>query len=557
MRLCGILFPKFVLDGLVTGASVNYFLVVIIAFLCTFVPLAVAREYIESVYDPKITFIRFQFLALYYKKCMSMKYEYTESPEMLDKVEESCAAVGASNKGLANYIKQSIDIVVCIFSLCIYFAMIVKLEKWVFLILLFSAVILYCLQSYANNYAYQKEKEKANINRKVSYLRYVMCKDTFGKDIRLFNMGEWLCGIQRKNIAEYIFLIKKILLRFKVSSLMNAALGVLREGVIYMYLIKEVLEHNLSIGNFTMYLSLFFSFSNILSDFTKNMANMKGENLIINHFRGFLEFEEEYCGTNIERNRKGETCPEIKLENVSFCYPNTNKYILRNIDLTIHAGEKIAIVGENGEGKSTLIKLICNLYEPTKGEIYFNDTNIKDIPKEIYYEQLAVIFQEVNILEFSIAENIAMCSEQLIDSACLKKAIEISDLEEKMNQLQKREKTFLGKSIDVDGIALSGGESQKLMMARAYYKNSGLIILDEPTAALDPIAEKNIYEKFHKITADRTAVFISHRLSSTKFCDRIIVVADGNILEEGTHEELMTANGYYAKLFYTQAQYYL
>ncbi len=347
------------------------------------------------------------------------------------------------------------------------------------------------------------------------------------------------------------------MVRYRLNSYINAICTILREGIIYIYLVFEVLHSKISIGDFSMYVALFFNFSNILSEITVNLADIKGENLIINNFRKFIEYDEDTESSNTCRwNQKGEAC-EIRLENVFFHYVDTERDIIRDLNLVIHPGEKIAVVGENGAGKSTLVKLICNLYEPASGEIYVEGKNIKDFSKKEYFKKISVVFQDANILEFSFAENIAMCSRKFIDEKRLNEAIEKSDLEGKLNKLSKKENTFIGKNIEEDGVLLSGGESQKLMLARAYYKDSRIVILDEPTAALDPIAEKNIYEKYDELVENRTAIFISHRLASTKFCDRIIVLGEGKIVEEGTHEQLMEKNGKYAQMFRIQAQYYV
>ncbi len=198
LPVCGVLFPKFVLEGLTTHKSAEYFIGVLLAFACVLVTLTAGKEYIEAVYDPKITYIRFQFLSLYYKKCMCMKYEYTESPEMLDKIEESCAAVGSSGKGLAVFIKMIMDILIGAISIIIYGCMLVSLKKWVLLILFFNAAIMYLLQYHAYGFACRNEDKRCNLNRRVSYLRTAMCESAYGKDIRLFDMGDWLCNIQKK-----------------------------------------------------------------------------------------------------------------------------------------------------------------------------------------------------------------------------------------------------------------------------------------------------------------------------------------------------------------------
>lgn len=247
---------------------------------------------------------------------------------------------------------------------------------------------------------------------------------------------------------------------------------------------------------------------------------------------------------------------EISLKNVSFSYPGSNKEILHNLNLTIHGGEKLAVVGLNGAGKTTLIKLICGFYDPTQGEVLLNGHDIKEYNRLKYYALFSAVFQQFSILETSILENVTQSHGEINREkalACLERA----GLHNKVSSLTNKEDTHIGRIVYDDGISLSGGELQSLMLARALYKDAPILVLDEPTAALDPIAENSIYQKYNDMTAQKTSIYISHRLASTRFCDRIIFLAHGAIEEEGTHQSLIDAGGSYAKLFQIQSKYYL
>lgn len=225
------------------------------------------------------------------------------------------------------------------------------------------------------------------------------------------------------------------------------------------------------------------------------------------------------------------------------------------MNLTIHPGEKLAIVGLNGAGKTTLVKLLCGLLDPTEGRVLLNGIDVRLFNRQEYYELFSAVFQEFSILNVTIAENIAQCAQD-IDDARVQACLDQAGLTQAVAQLPQGVKTYVGREVFLDGVLFSGGETQRLMLARALYKDSPILVLDEPTAALDPLAENDIYLKYNDMTRGKTALFISHRLASTRFCDRIILLSDGGIAEEGTHESLLADGGAYAQLFEVQSRYY-
>jgi ABC-type multidrug transport system fused ATPase/permease subunit len=244
-------------------------------------------------------------------------------------------------------------------------------------------------------------------------------------------------------------------------------------------------------------------------------------------------------------------------ENVSFCYPYQSEPSLKNINLTINNKERLSIVGENGAGKTTLIKLLMRFYEPTTGRILLNGMDIRQIDYRKYLDIFSSVFQDFKLFAFRIVDNITSLQGSAAEARKVEESLVKAGIHEKIQSLEKGLDTYLYKLYEEDGVELSGGESQKLAIARALYKDAPVVVLDEPTAALDPRAEFEIYTKFLQMVDNKTAVFISHRLSSARFCDRIVVLKDGAIAESGSHDELMARNGYYAELFNMQAQFYV
>ena len=338
------------------------------------------------------------------------------------------------------------------------------------------------------------------------------------------------------------------------NSIFAHGISMISQACVYTILIFSVIDRNMSIGNFTLYLGLSTTFSSALTQFLNSMGSFKERSMQVDDFRSFMDLKTDDETDCIPVPKAEKYTFEFK--DVSFQYDGAEDYALKHLTLTLEAGQKLAVVGLNGAGKTTFIKLLLRLYDVTEGMILLNGTDIRKFKRSEYYKLFSPVFQNVEIFAFPMAENVSMKRPGDTDRALSKACLIQAGMQEKLDSLSEGVDTQLLKVLHDNGIDLSGGEKQKLALARALYKNAPVIVLDEPTAALDALAEYNLYKNFNEMIGNKSAVYISHRLSSTRFCDSIAMFKAGEMVEYGTHDELLKAGGAYAEMFEIQAQYY-
>lgn len=550
-----IFLPKFLIDELTGLKRPNVLINILIVFFIISSISNFLTTYLDNIAFPKMLLIRLKFMNLMQEKCMTMDFEYTEDSKILNDIETCSKAIGDNTNGIEGVYHKLFELFGAVIAFLGYITIVLTLSPWILLYLLANVSFVYYLTMKIKKYRYSKKDDLSNYSRKRNYIYDIMYNFSYGKDIRIFNLSLWLqdkFNLFNNSKVNIESTIKNK--EFKVS-IVSIILLLIREGLVYFYLIHNVLKGTMSIGNFTMYFTTISGFASWMQTILDNIAHINAQNLYINDFRDFLEFENKKENNKLNNIPK-DTTYEIEFKNVSFKYPNSDRYIYKNLSLKIKKGQRLAIVGINGAGKTTFVKLITRLYEPTEGEIFINGINISTLNKSEYYKLFSVVFQEIKVFAFSIAENIALIENELIDRNKVIQCIRKAGLANKVNSLENGIDTSLLKILDSQGIELSGGENQRIALARALYKNGKVIILDEPTSALDPIAEYNIYKKFDEMIEDKTAIYISHRLSSTRFCDVIAFFEDGEIKEYGTHDELMKKEGNYYSMFNVQASYY-
>lgn len=485
----------------------------------------------------------------------------TSFPNILDtgfdkSVEKSVGAC-SSNQDAVEAIWQTLtDLLTNLLGFGAYLVLLSGLHPFLLAVVVVTTAAGYLVSLRTNRWIYQHREEEEEYSNRMGYLRRTCTDRANAKDIRLFGLQPWLGDVWERVIRLFSDYLRRRELHYLWIDGADLVLTFARDGIAYAYLIWLALTEGLPASQFLLYFTAVSGFTQWVIGILDKGATLHRQSLEISRIRETLDWPEPFRLTGGKPLPRDPNLPcEIRFDHVSYRYPEADKDTLHDIDLTIHAGEKLAIVGLNGAGKTTLVRLACGFLDPTEGRVLLNGQDIRDFNRRDYYALFSAVFQDFSLLEASVAENVAQRVEG-IDTGRVMACLDQAGLTEKVMSLPKGVATAIGRQVFEDGVELSGGQTQRLMLARALYKDAPFLVLDEPTAALDPIAENDIYLKYNEMTAGKTSLFISHRLASTRFCDRILFMKDGQIAEEGTHESLMALGGGYAKLFKVQSRYY-
>ena len=482
-------------------------------------------------------------------------YINIEASDRRKVITKAFEAIETTYRGIEMLLKQTPLVCINLVGLLIFSVLLAIYVPFILLILVVMTLINYFLTKRANNYL---ANMKSRLNDEF-YEMYYLSKDStnpnYGKDIRLYGLQKWFDELFVKLTKNRRNVVKKIEKRFMSANVSNTIFLFIRDLIGYSVLLGLVINQKIDLTTFIFLTGIIAGFSMWLNGFTSSFNYLRSSNVCVNDYRKCISVDSEY-------NKEGTstkylTYPlTVEFKNVTFSYPESAKPTIEDLSFTIQSGEKIALVGDNGAGKTTIIKLLCGLYKPEAGTIHINGVDINKFNIQDYMSLLSVVFQDSEPLSLTIENIISCCKPEDVDYDKMWKSITEAGLKDKVMSLELKEKTFITQMFDESGVRLSGGEIQKLMLARSLYKNAKLLILDEPTAALDPIAEEQLYIKYKQLVKDCTSIFISHRLSSTKFCDRILFLDKGKITEQGTHQELMRSNKQYYEIFNLQAKYY-
>lgn len=484
-------------------------------------------------------------------RTISMDYALSEQEEVRVKMQNANQACRNNDEGIEGFMNLNVQLAINVLGLLIYMCIISSIHPLVVVVLLGLSAVQMMTYRYAKNYERRNRDQRSRNAITRQYIDQQVYEVAAGKDIRLYRLYQWLGRIYRRLNVENKELIAKEQIRYYWNDLAGLLLQFLRDVICYGYLLY-LLTQGMEISLFVLYLGVISGFAGWFGKISDVVSKLSRCFYQVCDIFTYLDLEDS-------KGRSGklsEGAPlDIVFDHVSFSYPGSEEKVLNDVSFRIRPGEHLALVGLNGAGKSTLVKLLCGLYTPTEGAVIVNGQNLQTLDQKWYFRQLAVIFQDPLVLSVSVEQNVSGQTNERMDRKRCQEALERAGLGDKIRSLPQGAGTYIHKDLE-DGVELSGGEIQKLILARALYKQAKLLLLDEPTAAMDAIAEQETYEQYQKLLRDRSVLFISHRLASTRFCDQILLLKDGKIAEKGTHGQLMEQNGFYAELFKVQSRYY-
>lgn len=488
-------------------------------------------------------------------KAVSTSYPNSSDPSLLQEKERADRALDSNSSAGEAIWRVMTEIFQNLLGFGIYLALFLSLDPVLILLAVATAALSYVCSLRTNKWSYDHRQEGAALGQKMSYIRQTAGDRGALKDIQIFGMSSWLRQVHDAVLKLFrAFQLREQRVRL-LGDLAEVALTFLRNGAAYGYLLALALGEGLSVSEFLLYFTAVGNFTTWVTGILKGFGELHQFSLELSSVRSYIEAPEPFRMEGGKAIEPDTSLPyTLELRDVSFRYPNTETWALRHVNMKFQVGSRLAVVGENGSGKTTFIKLLCRLYDPTQGEILLNGIDIRKYSYRQYIDLFSVVFQDFQLLAFPLGQNVAAAVE--VDKGRAARCLEMAGFGKRLAALPQGLETPLYKEFDESGVQVSGGEAQKIALARALYKDAPFVVLDEPTAALDPVAEMEVYENFDKIVGDKTAVYISHRLSSCRFCDDIAVFDHGHIVQQGNHDALVEAPGKYQELWHAQAQYY-
>ena len=556
LNLINLYVSPVILSVVERHASVTELLLTILEFVLGIIFVSAASTYVNTNTMYGRVSVRGEIINLLNRKAATTSYPNVDDDGFRKLLAKSSECINDNRAATEAIWSTLTTLTTNLLGFLIYFTLLSPVQPFLILTILVTTMIGYFFSNYVNGYGYRHREEEAEYERHMGYLQGRAKDLDTAKDIRIFGMRTWLEDLYGKAMEAYTAFHRRAQNVYIWAKIADLVLTFLRNAIAYAFLIGLVIRNGLGVADFLLFFTAVGGFTQWISGIFGGLNILYKQSLDISTVRECLEYDEPFqfdSGEPIEAESDRKYV--IRLDHVSFRYPGADKDTLTNINLTLHPGEKLAVVGLNGAGKTTLIKLICGFLDPTEGRVLLDGKDIRDFNRADYYTMFSAVFQSFSLLAGTIAANVAQ-TDVGIDMERVKECVEKAGLRTKIESLSDGYETYLNREVYEGAIQLSGGETQRLMLARALYKNAPIIVLDEPTAALDPIAESDMYQKYNEMTSGRSSIYISHRLASTRFCDRIIMIDNAGISEEGTHDELLRRGGKYASLYEVQSKFY-
>ena len=561
---CGVsasLLELFVVPAILTalerGVSTGELVWLIAWFTLGMVGVRALREYLDTnAIFGRILVRSGLCLDLHMTFCRT-SFPHIEDPDYIKRIKKASRCLDGNDDAGEAIWKTVTELLTNLISFAVYLLLLCRVGPWVALLCAALSAVSYFAGERIRAWRYRRREEEAALLHKMDYVIFRSRDMKLAKDIRIFGIGPWLSDLYDKYARLFQDFYAKSMRVYLWADLLDMGLALLRNGAAYGLLIAMALRGELGAAEFVLYFTAVSGFNQWVTGIFSGLGQLHRQSLELSVLREVADTPEPFQFAD------GKPLPvkekhlyQLELRDVSFRYPGAEQDTLSHVNLTIRPGEKLAVVGKNGAGKTTLIKLLCGFYDPTQGQVLLDGEDIRQYDRRDYYRHFSAVFQQFSVMAGTMAENVAQTTGDKVDLPRMWDCLERAGVAEKIRALPQKENTHLGREVYLDGVDLSGGQMQRLMLARALYKNAPVVVLDEPTAALDPIAESDLYQRYSDLTGTCTSVYISHRLASTRFCDRVLLVEDGGIAEEGTHEELLKQGGRYAYLFDIQRKYY-
>ena len=544
---------KFSIDMLTNGNDIERYIYTILSLIVICFILRTTQSFLNYKRDVCGNMIGIRMYEKLYRKTMNLDYEMLLDKNIMERRELALKVI--DDMHITLFTQSFKTICTNIIVLVGLISLISTMNFWV----VCFAVIIVMINAYAASYRKKAERKLDNdfvsVNRKIDYFFDIGSDFSYSKEIRVYHMIEPLLLIYRKLMNTTKKLVQKLLRILLTCRIVSSVLSSLLDIMMYISLgYKVIVSKAISVGDFSLYLSTIRQFDSCMTEIVTAHIDINNHGQYVQQYLEFIDMQTVAEKSKLKLKKMKNLI--FTFENVFYKYPNQEEFAISNLNLTINSGEKLAVVGENGAGKTTLVLLMLGMIEPTRGRVLLNGVDIREYEIDDYLKNFSTVFQDYKIFQFKIKENVNALDESSDSEDKINEAINKVGLYKKISSLKDGINTYIGQIFEEEGVHFSGGQSQRLAIARALYKNTQVVILDEPTAALDPRVEHEIYTKFDEISKGKTTLYITHRLASTQFCDKVIVLKEGAIEALGTHSELIKNNKYYSELYEMQAEFY-